>query len=266
MIMQSGIRLTLFVLVLISLAACGTKSTSLVAPELALEQGSFQTERNHWPAPGDHDIDVLDVYDPWEPMNRNIYAFNAGFDEYVFLPVVSGYQTVVPDPVQKGVHNVFANVNDLSILFNCLLQGRLKKGAITTSRFLINTTFGVGGLMDVASEAPHLQKQNEDFGQTLGTWGIGDGPYFVMPFLGPSNLRDTVGFGGDFLLLLLEMKQIYKVLGIKNTIEVAIADLIVRSIDRRANTPFRYHSTGSPFEYELIRFIYTEKRKLDIRR
>ncbi len=260
---QAGI---LFVL-LMSLGACaGLSKTSRVDPVLTLEPSEFRTEVNHWPEPGDHALDFLDVYDPWEPMNRNLYDFNAVLDEAFVLPVTKGYETVIPSPVRKGVNNVIGNLNELPILVNCLLQGKIKKSAITTSRFLINTTMGIGGLMDLASGADNLKKQEEDVGQTLGVWGFSNGPYFVMPLFGPSNVRDTVGFGGDFLLLLLEMKYTYRLLGVKNTRSVAITELVIRALNRRSNEPFRYHSTGSPFEYEMIRFIYTKKRELDIKR
>ena len=118
--------------------------------------------------------------------------------------------------------------------------------------------------MDLASENPNYALQKEDFGQTLGVWGFGDGPYFVMPIFGPSNVRDTVGFGGDFMLVLIQMKHMYRLLGVNNPQTVGYAELAIRALNRRSNTAFRYHETGSPFEYEMIRFIYTKKRELDI--
>lgn len=252
---------------LLSLAACGASVSKRIAPDMVLAPTTFRTEVNHWPdTVGTSGFAVMDVYDPWEPMNRNLYSFNAGFDEYVFLPVTRGYETVLPSPVRTGVHNFINNTTELRNLVNAILQGKMKKSAITTSRLLINTTFGVLGLWDHASNNPKLKRQDEDFGQTLGVWGFGNGPYFVMPFLGPSNLRDTVGFGGDFLLLWWEMHMVYKTLGIEETQGWALSELIIRSLDLRSSTPFRYHETGSPFEYELVRFIYTKKRELDIRK
>ncbi len=249
---------------LLCLGACGAKSVKKMDASLMMEPTEFRTEVNHWPEEKEHDIDFLDIYDPWEPMNRNLYNFNAGLDEYFMLPVTTVYDTVVPSPVRTGVGNVIQNANEVGTLVNCILQGKVEKGAITTSRFLINTTFGVLGLFDWASESENLKLQEEDFGQTFGVWGMGNGPYFVMPLFGPSNLRDTVGFGADFLFLLLEMKHAYKLLGIKNTKTVAYTELVLRALNRRSTTAFRYHSTGSPFEYELIRFVYTKKRELDI--
>lgn len=260
----SCIRLLVLAAFLFSLAACGAARTTMTEPVLDLPQKEFKTEVNHWPEPKQHDLDFLEIYDPWEPMNRNLYSFNAAFDEYFMLPVTNVYDTVLPSPVRKGVSNVIQNANEIGTLANCILQGKIEKGAITTSRFLINTTFGVLGLFDWASESEHLKLQEEDFGQTFGVWGVGDGPYFVMPFFGPSNLRDTAGFGTDFLFLVMQMKYTYKALGVKNTKTVAYTELILRVLNKRSTTPFRYHSTGSPFEYELIRFVYTKKRELDI--
>lgn len=249
---------------LLLLGACGAATTSRVDPALNLEPTKFQTTVNHWPEPREHDLDFMEVYDPWEPMNRRLYNFNAGLDEYFVLPATNAYETVLPSPVRKGVSNVIQNANEVPTLVNCLLQGKLRKSAITTSRLFINSTFGLLGIMDLATKNPSLKLQDEDVGQTLGVWGFGNGPYFVMPVLGPSNLRDTFGFGGDFLLLLLEMKYAYKMLGVENTKTVAYTELIIRALNKRSNTAFRYHETGSPFEYELIRFIYTKKRELDI--
>jgi phospholipid-binding lipoprotein MlaA len=254
------------VAVILLMGGCGAAVTKRVEPELTLEPTGFRTQVNHWPEAGDNDLDFMEVYDPWEPMNRHIYEFNAGLDTYVLLPAVGAYQTVVPAPARKGVSNVINNLNELPVLVNCLLQGKMKKSAITTSRFFINSTFGVLGIMDLASQAEHLKRQEEDVGQTLGYWGAGNGPYFVMPGFGPSNLRDTVGFGGDFLLLYLEMEQVYRLAGVRNTWDTAVAEMVVRTLNRRANVPFRYHQTGSPFEYEMVRYIYTKKRELDIQR
>ena len=251
------------------LAGCGASVTKMADPDLTLPPSGFRTEVNRWPdTVGTSAIEVLKVYDPWEPMNRNLYEFNAGFDEYVFLPATRGYEAVVPSPVRSGVHNFITNANEVRTLVNSLLQAKMKKSGITVSRLLINTTFGVGGLWDPASKNPKLQRQDEDFGQTLGVWGFGNGPYFVMPFMGPCNVRDTVGFGGDFLLLWWQMHTVYDTLGVDeaNTMGWAIAELVIRALDLRSSTPFRYHQTGSPFEYELVRFIYTKKRELDIRK
>lgn len=246
------------------LGACGAATTTHIEPALDLPVSKFQTTANHWPEARQHDLKFMEVYDPWEPMNRHLYNFNAGFDEHFMLPVTSGYEAVLPSPVRSGVSNFIQNVNELPTLVNCILQGKIEKSAITSSRFLINSTLGIAGIMDLASENPNYALQKEDFGQTLGVWGFGDGPYFVMPIFGPSNVRDTVGFGGDFMLVLIQMKHMYRLLGVNNPQTVGYAELAIRALNRRSNTAFRYHETGSPFEYEMIRFIYTKKRELDI--
>ncbi len=130
--------------------------------------------------------------DPLEPLNRGIYTFNDAVDRAVLKPVAQGYRAVLPQLVRTGVSNFFSNLNDLTVILNGLLQLKLPQAASDTGRFLINTTIGILGLFDVATQLG-LEKHNEDFGQTLGYWGIGSGPYLVLPFLGPSSFRDGVG-------------------------------------------------------------------------
>lgn len=135
--------------------------------------------------------------DPLEPMNRAIYSFNDGVDTALIQPVAKGYRAVLPMFVRTGVSNVFANINDVLIALNNLLQGKLVNAISDVGRVLINTTVGVAGIFDVATHFG-LEKHNEDFGQTLGYWGVGDGPYLVLPLIGPSNLRDAVARVVDF--------------------------------------------------------------------
>lgn len=134
--------------------------------------------------------------DPWEGWNRKVFAFNDAVDEAVLKPVAESYRDVVPRLVRKGVDNVFGNFADLWSAANHLLQGKVQDGLEMGMRVLTNTFFGLGGLLDPATEAG-LTRRSEDFGQTLGKWGLPQGPYFVLPFLGPSTLRDTAGFVVD---------------------------------------------------------------------
>lgn len=127
--------------------------------------------------------------DPWEAFNRKVFAFNEAVDEAVLAPVARAYRDVVPSPVRTGVGNVFANVSDAWSAVNHLLQGKLQQSVEMSMRFLINSTLGFGGVLDIASEM-RLGRDREDFGQTLGRWGLGTGPYLVLPLLGPSSLRD----------------------------------------------------------------------------
>lgn len=133
-----------------------------------------------------------DPRDPLEPMNRAVHSFNENVDKTVMKPVAKAYVAVTPTPVQSGVRNFFANLDDVTVVANDLLQLKIEQAGRDFMRLAINTVFGLAGVLDIASEAG-LPKNNEDFGQTLGRWGVGTGPYLVLPILGPSNFRDTAG-------------------------------------------------------------------------
>lgn len=137
-----------------------------------------------------------DPRDPLEPLNRGIYKFNDAVDKAVLKPVATGYKEAMPDLVRTAIGNFFSNLDDVLVLLNDLLQFKLEQAASDFSRLAWNTTLGIAGLIDVATPMD-LPKHNEDFGQTLGYWGIDNGPYLVLPFLGPSTLRDTVGTAVD---------------------------------------------------------------------
>jgi phospholipid-binding lipoprotein MlaA len=130
--------------------------------------------------------------DPIEGFNRAMYAFNDGLDTAIIRPVATGYDAVLPAPVKTGVTNFFGNIEDVFIGVNNLLQGKIPAAASDFGRVLINTTVGVLGLIDWASDAG-LEKHDEDFGQTFGRWGVGNGAYVVIPVFGPRTARDTVG-------------------------------------------------------------------------
>jgi len=134
--------------------------------------------------------------DPIEPINRGIYSFNNTFDHYLFKPIAKGYEAIVPTLVKTGVSNVFQNMSDAQSLVSDALQLKGAKFGDDLGRVMLNTTFGIGGIFDLATPLG-VERGNEDIGQTLGYWGIGAGPYLVIPFLGPSSLRDAVGRFGD---------------------------------------------------------------------
>lgn len=139
-----------------------------------------------------------DPRDPLERLNRSTYAFNDGLDRAIVKPLARGYRKVTPQFVQTGVSNFFSNAEHPVTLANNLLQGKFTAAASDTARFVLNTTFGLGGLLDPAT-ASGLDRNDEDFGQTLGRWGVPPGPYIVVPFLGPYTLRDGIGsFADDF--------------------------------------------------------------------
>ncbi len=138
-------------------------------------------------------------YDPWQRMNRGIFWFNDRADVYVLEPVAKGWDAVVPERAENSVSNFFTNLRFPVVMANNLLQGKPGAAAIDVGRFMVNSTIGVGGLFDVAT-LWGLQRHNEDFGQTLGVWGVPPGPYLVLPLLGPSNPRDTAGIPVDYVL------------------------------------------------------------------
>lgn len=140
--------------------------------------------------------DADDANDPLEPVNRAIFSFNMTLDRYTLKPVATGYRDYVPEPARKGIHNALINLRSPIDLLNTLLQGDFDRSLIVLKRFIVNSTAGVGGLIDAAAETGDV-RQEEDFGQTLAVWGVGDGPYLVWPLFGPSNPRDTVGAVAD---------------------------------------------------------------------
>ena len=136
--------------------------------------------------------------DPWEPLNRSIHMFNGGLDKVTLKPVAKGYQIVVPRIIRLGVSNFSRNLRSPLHIINNFLQGKIGSGFRQTGRFVMNTTFGIGGLMDVATDAG-INVEIEDFGQTLAVWGVPDGPFVVVPFLGPQTLRDAIMIPLNFL-------------------------------------------------------------------
>ena len=132
------------------------------------------------------------AYDPLEKVNRKIFAFNEAADKYVLAPVARGYRAVLPDPVETGIGNFFSNLGEVSVVVNDLLQGKFVAAGRDSVRFLLNSTGGLLGFVDVATRAG-LEKNNESWGQTFGVWGIGEGPYLVLPLIGPANARSFVG-------------------------------------------------------------------------
>lgn len=140
---------------------------------------------------------AADPRDPWEGMNRKVYAFNDKVDTWVARPVAQAYVDVVPSFIRTGVHNFMGNIGDVWTFVNAALQFKGQAAAESFMRVAVNSTFGLYGLLDVASEA-RIPKHKEDFGQTLGHWGMGPGPYVVLPLLGPSTLRDTAALPADW--------------------------------------------------------------------
>jgi phospholipid-binding lipoprotein MlaA len=241
-------KLVALTLLALALAGCGSTAKGPIEPaKITLEDVAPPNE-----------VYPLLVWDPLEPINRAIYTFNAGFDRYVFVPVIRGYVAVTPEFARNRVSDFFVNLNEFRNFTNSVLQLKAESAGRAVLRFVINVMFGFGGLYDIAS-AKGIPPEPEDFGETLGHWGAGPGPFLVIPILGPSNLRDGTGLAVDGLAF-------YYALPAEVTSSIAYYALMygLRPIDLRYRTPFRYYQTGSPFEYDLVRFLNTEKRKLDI--
>ncbi len=166
-------------------AASPGSSPSLEVPGMAAAMRFWGTIRPSLPG-----------QDPFERLNRAVFIFNGVADHLAIKPVAQAYETVVPRPVRAGVGNVLGNVSDAWSAVNLALQGKGTRAAEMTMRVGVNTVFGLGGLLDIATEAG-LERQSEDFGQTLGHWGVPPGPYLVLPLFGPSSVRDAVGFRLD---------------------------------------------------------------------
>jgi len=207
---------------------------------------------------GEEKVFVIDVHDPFEPVNRALYKFNAMFDQAIFLPVTELYDFVTPIFVQDRVSNVFSNLTEITTFANSILQGKIERASRALVRFLVNSTIGLVGLFDPMT-ALGTRQHREDLGQTLGTWGVPDGPYLVLPILGPSNFRDTLGLAGDTVAY-----QAVDPFGLASLESDHPEILALRAIDRRHQVGLRYYQTGSPFEYDLVRLLYTRKRRLDV--
>ena len=200
------------------------------------------------------------IFDPIEGFNRGAYKFNARFDQFVFLPIVYSYEFITPVFVQTGIANFFSNLGELTNLTNSILQLKPKSSFYALSRFVINSTVGIGGLWDHATRWEVLEHP-EDFGQTMGHYGMGGGPYLVIPIFGPMNTRDGAGLIVDSLAYGAVFGAAFN---FNNNTGAAIAFQSTRAISKRQQTKFRYNQSGSPFEYDFVRYLYTQKRKLEI--
>lgn len=195
--------------------------------------------------------------DPWEPFNRSVFEFNEGLDKYLLKPVVAAYRFILPEIVRDGIYNFFSNYSDIYTALQNLLQGKPDLAFNDLMRVAVNTIFGLGGLMDVATPGG-LPKHKEDWGQTFGVWGVPSGPYLVLPFFGPSTIRDTFGTAAD-----LETDYLFKYIpdvGLRNSITG------LRVINAR-NT---FYEAGDLLDgaaldkYSFIRDAYLQRREYQI--
>jgi len=203
-----------------------------------------------------------DVGDPYEGFNRRMYRFNYYFDKYLFLPVVDSYEFVTPTFLQERISGFYNNIGEVKNLTNSLFQLKGKESATTLGRFLTNSTVGLGGLFDPATKFG-LERHDEDFGKTLGYWGVDSGPYLVLPVFGPSSVRDAGGLAVDTGI----SYGIYTAIDPFGSVNygylydygITALDLI----DERHQESFRYYESGYPFEYYMVRFFYHEKREIE---
>lgn len=233
------------------LAGCATTHVNLPSEEPAMHSVSEFSD----------DERIADIEDPWERFNRSIYGFNYYFDKYIFSPVVSGYEFITPTFAQTGVSNFFGNVGEVRTLYNSLFQLKGAKALSTLARFATNSTIGIGGLFDPATHFG-LKKKNEDFGRTLGYWGVDPGPYLVVPVLGPNTLRSAGGFAVDAGIRFATVFAIDPFGNVENGNVILAGTSTLEAIDMRHREKFRYYESGYPFEYYVVRFLYHKRSEL----
>lgn len=198
--------------------------------------------------------------DPWRKMNEKTFAFNEFLDRHALKPVAIAYKKVTPEPLNKGITNFFHNLREPVTCINDLLQGKIKHSFVDVGRFGINTTIGLLGFVDVATRID-LRRNNEDFGQTLGKWGVSSGPYLVLPLLGPSTLRDgVVKIPESFS----NLNPLY--VASDNDTGVVVTSTIVNAIDTRADlldTEKVLQQLGN--RYTAMRDAYLSMREYDVK-
>jgi phospholipid-binding lipoprotein MlaA len=215
------------------------------------------------PPPAD-DPEALEAYkeanDPLEPMNRYFFELNNAADELLFKPLAGWYYVALPNFAQDGVRNVIRNVHSPVVLANDLFQGETDRAGVTVERFLVNSTMGLGGLFDIASRMG-LEYHDEDFGQTLAVHGVGEGPYLMLPLLGPSNPRDAVGIAVDMLFDPLTYVGIFG--GVDN---IGLGAALAEGVDTRARNLKTLDTIrkGSLDYYATIRSLYRQHRNDEI--
>jgi len=197
-----------------------------------------------------------DPQDPLEPVNRKVYAFNEKVDKYVAKPLAQGYVAATPPEVRTGVHNFLDNLTYPRVIANDLLQAKFKQAGRDTTRFLMNTTFGLAGFLDPATMVG-LEDNSEDFGQTLGHWGVGQGWFLMLPFLGPTTNRDLVGTGGDYFTNPLQYAD--------TSDRVDLGYQGMRLVDLRASLLGTEGILREQFDpYVFVRGLYLQRRQSQV--
>ena len=288
--MRFGVFIAVAVLLLSGCAGRAGSPTALLeppAPPVLLADASVASNRavDATEKPSDDPFDPfaksgedsIEEYDPWEPMNTKVFEFNRQVDRWVLKPVAQGYNVVMPNPVQIGISNFFYNLRFPPRFFNNIFQGKAKGAGIEVGRFLVNSTAGVGGLFDVAQHLD-LKTPEEDTGQTLGFYGVGPGPYLVLPLLQPFTVRDFAGFIGDIALNpinwlvapIIEIDGVPSVIAHKNRMTSSMVQLGGRVFeivnDRSLNLEkFQGVEEATLDLYAAVRNAYLQKRARAIR-
>jgi phospholipid-binding lipoprotein MlaA len=240
----------LLLLALITLVGCSS-STTKVEPSPAAASSHNETSSNYDLASASND--TPEDEDPWEGFNRAMFGFNDTLDIYLLEPVAKGYDYVLPSPAKIGVSNFFDNLRHPLYVFSSLFQAKFTQGLEQTGRFLLNSTAGILGLVDVAKHAG-LNRHEEDLGTMFASWGIDSGPYLVLPFLGPSYVRETVGRIGDRFL-----NPTYYIASVP--ISVGVTALEVVDDRRKLIDAIDAGKKGSLDYYVFVRNSYKQRRQ-----
>jgi phospholipid-binding lipoprotein MlaA len=202
------------------------------------------------------DTGEIQDYDPWEPFNERMFAFNRKLDEWVVKPVAKGWRAIAPEPVRDGIGNALRNVGFPRRFVNSLFQLKLDNAALEVTTFIVNSTVGLGGFIDIGSRVG-LTPRDEDTGQTLGTYGVGPGPYLVLPFLPPSTVRDSIG--GVFDMLLDPTTYLVPFAG-------NLGKRAGKSVNERSDTLERYDEIEKDVVdlYSAARNAYLQRREREI--
>jgi phospholipid-binding lipoprotein MlaA len=196
---------------------------------------------------------IPDPHDPWEGFNRSMFSFNEGLDRALIKPLAKGYEAVTPTPLNTIITNFFNNIDDLMIGANNLLQGKVREAISDWGRVALNSSLGMGGLIDVATDMT-FEKHDEDFGQTFARWGLGEGNYVVLPFFGPSTVRDSFGLAVDVPLSPLSWVN-------PDVVHYSMVGL--KQIDARADLfpAEKLFDAGAIDRYSYLREAYLQRRQ-----
>lgn len=197
--------------------------------------------------------------DPWEGFNRKIYKFHASLDKIIFRPAALGYRSIIPKFLRTGIRHILSNLTEPIVFLNDVLQLKPKRAIRTFARFIINSTAGIGGALDIAKTA-RLPHRNNGFGNTLARYGVGPGPYLFLPFIGPTDLRDLLGGQADAVVLPASIGKPF------NRFDYQVSTFVIAGLDLRAenDTGLKALLTGAADPYATLRSVYQQSRAAEI--